>query len=132
MKIVLDTNIIVSGFLNPKGIPAEIISLVLNKKLILCYDNKILSEYTEVLTRSKFDFDIESVNRFLEFVKSNGEYIVAETQKTKFIDDDDKKFYDVFKSSEAEFIITGNMKHYPNKKNIITPREFKELNIILR
>ena len=127
MKIVLDTNIIVSAFLNPKGLPAEIVSLVLAKKIILCYDNKILSEYTEVLTRSKFNFNIELIHNFLEFVKNNGEYIVAESQPIQFNDEDDKVFYDVFKSSNAEYIITGNTKHYPRETNIITPKEFKEI-----
>ena len=110
MKIVLDTNIIVSAFLNPKGLPAE-----------------ILSEYTEVLTRSKFNFNIELIHNFLEFVKNNGEYIVAESQPIQFNDEDDKVFYDVFKSSNAEYIITGNTKHYPRETNIITPKEFKEI-----
>jgi putative PIN family toxin of toxin-antitoxin system len=126
MKIVLDTNIIVSSFLNLRGIPGEITSLVLTKKLIVCYDNKILSEYTEVLTRSRFNFNVELVNDFLEFVKNNGEYVAAEPQKIKFTDEDDKIFYDVYKSSEAEYIITSNTKHYPKEKNIITPKEFIE------
>ncbi|GHV33583.1 PIN domain-containing protein [Spirochaetia bacterium] len=132
MKVVLDTNVIVSAFLNPKGIPAEIVSLVLSEKIILCYDNKILSEYTDVLTRSKFNFNKELVNDFLEFVKIYGEYIVAESQDIQFFDEsdrrsDDKIFYDVFRSSAANYIITGNKKHYPKEKNILLPREFKEI-----
>ena len=127
MKIVLDTNIIVSAFLNPQGLPGEIVSLVLTKKTIVCYDNKILSEYTEVLTRSKFNFNIELVNDFLEFIKNNGEYIVAESQKILFADEDDKIFYDVYKSSDSEYIVTGNVRHYPQERNIITPREFIEI-----
>ena len=127
MKIVLDTNIIVSAFLNPQGLPGEIVSLVLTKKTIVCYDNKILSEYTEVLTRSKFNFNIELVNDFLEFIKNNGEYIVSESQKILFTDEDDKIFYDVYKSSDSEYIVTGNVRHYPQERNIITPREFIEI-----
>ncbi|GHT99213.1 PIN domain-containing protein [Spirochaetia bacterium] len=127
MKVVLDTNVIVSAFLNPKGIPGEILSLVLSEKIILCYDNKILSEYTDVLTRSKFNFNKELVNDFLEFVKIYGEYIVAESQDIQFIDEDDKIFYDVFRSSDANYIITGNKKHYPKEENILLPREFKEI-----
>ena len=126
MKIVMDTNIIVSAFLNPKGTPGEILSRVLTKKLILCYDNKIFSEYTEVLTRSKFGFDLELINDFLEFVRSSGEYIVAEPQKIKFTDEGDKIFYDVYKSSEAGYLLTGNARHYPQEKNILIPNEFKK------
>jgi putative PIN family toxin of toxin-antitoxin system len=127
MKIVLDTNIIVSAFLNPKGIPGEIISLILTKKITICYDNKIFSEYMEILKKSKFNFDNILVDEFLDFIKENGEYIIAEPQKIKFADEDDKMFYDVYKSSDANYIITGNKKHFPKEKNIITPREYIEL-----
>jgi putative PIN family toxin of toxin-antitoxin system len=127
MKVVLDTNIIVSAFLNPKGIPGEIVSLVLTRKMKLCYDNKIFSEYSDVLMRSKFDFDNELVNAFLGFIKINGEYTIAESQNIQFNDEDDKMFYDVFKSSGAEYLITGNKKHYPPEEKIISPKEYKDL-----
>jgi putative PIN family toxin of toxin-antitoxin system len=119
MRVILDTNIIVSAFLNPKGIPGDILSLVLTHKIIICYDNKIFSEYTDILTGSKFNFDNDLVNNFLEFVRNNGEYIVAESQDIQFDDKDDKIFYDVFKSGDAEYLITGNKKHYPQEENII-------------
>jgi putative PIN family toxin of toxin-antitoxin system len=128
MKIVLDTNIIVSAFINPKGVPGEIISLLLAKKITVCYDNRILSEYIEVLKKSKFNFDNILVDEFLDFIKDNGEYIIAEPQNIKFDDKDDKVFYDVYKSSDANYIITGNKKHFPEEKNIVTPREYIELN----
>jgi putative PIN family toxin of toxin-antitoxin system len=127
MKIVLDTDIIVSAFINPKGTPGEILSLILAKKITLCYDNKIFSEYMAVLKKSKISFDTIHVDAFLDFIKENGEYIIAEPQRIKFIDEDDKMFYDVYKSSDANYIITGNKKHFPKEKNIITPRDYIEL-----
>jgi putative PIN family toxin of toxin-antitoxin system len=127
MKIVLDTNIIVSAFVNPRGVPGEIISLLLAKKITICYDNRIFSEYMEILKKSKFNFDTTLVDEFLDFIKENGEYIIAEPQKIKFTDEDDKMFYDVYKSGDANYIITGNKKHFPKEKNIITPREYIEL-----
>jgi putative PIN family toxin of toxin-antitoxin system len=128
MKIVLDINIIVSAFINPKGVPGAIVSLVLAKKIIICYDNKIFSEYMEVLKKSKFNFDNALVDDFLDFIKENGEYIVTEPQAVKFEDEDDKAFYDAYKSSDANYIITGNKKHFPKENNIITPKEYIELN----
>jgi putative PIN family toxin of toxin-antitoxin system len=128
MKIVLDTNIIVSAFINPKGIPGEILSLLLAKKITICYDNKIFSEYMEVLKKSKFNFDNTLMDEFLDFIKENGEYIAAVPQTVKFEDEDDKVFYNVYKSSDANYIITGNKKHFPKENNIITPREYIELN----
>jgi putative PIN family toxin of toxin-antitoxin system len=128
MKIVLDTNSIVSAFINPKGVPGEILSLLLAKKIAICYDNKIFSEYMEVLKKSKFNFDNILVDEFLDFIKESGEYIVAEPQRVKFEDEDDKAFYDVYKSSDADYIITGNKKHFPKENNIITSREHIALN----
>jgi putative PIN family toxin of toxin-antitoxin system len=128
VKVVLDTNSIVSAFINPKGAPGDILSLVLSKKITICYDNKIFSEYVEILKKSKFNFDTILVDEFLDFIKDNGEYIIVEPQKARFDDEDDKAFYDVYKSSDAKYIITGNKKHFPKEKNIITPREYIELN----
>jgi putative PIN family toxin of toxin-antitoxin system len=127
MKVVLDTNVIVSALINPQGTPGEILSLVLAKKITVCYDNRIFSEYWEVLRKSKFDFNIILVDEFLNFIKENGEYIVAIPQKIRFIDEDDKMFYDVYKSGDVNCIITGNKKHFPKEKNIITPKEYVEL-----
>ena len=45
MKVVVDTNVIVSALLNPNGPPAKILSLILNGKAKLLYDNRILFEY---------------------------------------------------------------------------------------
>jgi putative PIN family toxin of toxin-antitoxin system len=101
---------------------------LLAKKITICYDNKIFSEYMEVLKKSKFNFDNTLVDEFLDFIKENSEYIVAEPQKVKFEDEDDKAFYDVYKSSDANYIITGNKKHFPRESSIITPREYIELN----
>jgi predicted nucleic acid-binding protein len=44
MKIVLDTNVIVSALLNSHGVPAQILGLVLNGTIKIIYDNRILEE----------------------------------------------------------------------------------------
>ncbi len=57
MKVVLDTNVVVSGLLSPFGPPGEIIRMTAGGLLELCYDARILSEYQSVLLREKFPFD---------------------------------------------------------------------------
>jgi predicted nucleic acid-binding protein len=98
------------------------------EKITVCYDNRILPEYMEVLKKSKFNFDNILVDGFLDFTKDNDEYIIAEPQNIKFDDKDDKVFYDVYKSGDANYIITGNKKHFPEENNAVTPREYIELN----
>ena len=60
MKVILDTNIIVSALLSPQGLSAKILNFVLNGKLTIVYDNIIFAEYVEVLNRNKFELDKES------------------------------------------------------------------------
>jgi putative PIN family toxin of toxin-antitoxin system len=128
MKIVLDTNVLVSALLSPQGLPSKILGLVLNGTLKLLYDNTILAEYTDVLNREKLNIDKELINSIIDFIKSEGEYIIAEPQKIKFDDEDDKIFYEIYKSGEANYLITGNKRHFPKEEKITMPGEFIELN----
>jgi putative PIN family toxin of toxin-antitoxin system len=124
LKVILDTNIIVSALLSPHGLSAKILSLVLNGKLTIVYDNIIFAEYADVLNRNKFKLDKELVNLVIDFIAKEGEYVIAEFQNIKFTDEDDKAFYEVYKSGYVDYLITGNKKHFPKEKGIITAREF--------
>jgi len=101
MKVVVDTNVLVSAFINANGTPAKILSLILNRKIKILYDNRIIFEYTEVLTRKEFGFILEIIKDMIEFIKHEGEYIVSEHSDKNFIDEKDKKFYEVFKTGNA-------------------------------
>ncbi|MCL2412458.1 MAG: putative toxin-antitoxin system toxin component, PIN family [Treponema sp.] len=127
MNVILDTNVIVSALLSPSGIPGKILNLVLNGNVNIVYDNNILSEYIDVLGRDYLRINKELVNIVLDFIAKDGEYKIAIPQNKKFKDEDDKIFYDLFKSGAVDYLITGNKKHFPNEKGIVTPREFIDL-----
>ena len=124
MRIVLDTNDLVSGLLNPNGPPAAILNLFVNGKLKLIYDNRILQEYGEALHREKFSFESDRIEALIAFLQDEGEYISAEPTKQRFQDDFDRAFYEVMTTGEADFLITGNVVHFPKEDRIINPREF--------
>ncbi len=126
MKIVLDTNVLVSGLINPKGVPAKILNLILNEQILVLYDNRILREYETVLSRRKFRFEKEIIEPLIDFIKNEGSFIVANPLNIVFKDEDDKMFLEVAKSGNAEYLITGNTVHFPNEQIIVTPREFIE------
>lgn len=128
MKIVLDTNVLVSSILNPDGTPAKVLNLILNGKLIILYDNRILTEYFEVLKRDKFGFTPDLIYPVIDFIRSEGIYITAGPVKLVFKDSDDLKFYEVFKSGEGDFLITGNLRHYPEEAGIVSAGRFIEMN----
>ena len=54
IKVVIDTNILVSALLKPDSPPDLIISLVLGKQVVFCLSEPIAAEYQEVLSREKF------------------------------------------------------------------------------
>ena len=124
MKVVIDTNVIVSALINRAGIPAKVLTLAFGGKLIPLFDNRTLAEYVNVLSRKEFCFDDVIVNHFIEYVKNAGEYVTAEFSGIKFTDDTDKKFYELYISGGAQYLITGNKKHFPSEKGIVTPSEF--------
>jgi len=126
LKVILDTNIIVSALLSPQGLAAKILNLVLDEKLTIVYDNNIFAEYAEVLNRTKFNLDKELINMVLDFIAKEGEYVIAEFQNILFADKDDKIFYEVYKSGDVDYLVTGNKKHFPNERGIITVKEFFE------
>jgi uncharacterized protein len=126
MNVVIDTNVIISGLLNPAGVPAKIINLILNEELTLLYDNRILSEYKNVLNRKKFKFEREIIDALLDYIKNEGLFIVANPISKHFTDESDKMFLEVALSGNAEYLITGNSAHFPKDKFILTPREFIE------
>ena len=128
MKLVLDINIIVSALLSPLGLPAKILNIVLNGSATIIYDNSVLAEYVDVLGREKLKIDQELKNLIIAFIEKEGIYIIAEPHDIKFIDRDDKTFYDLYKSGDVDYLITGNKKHFPEEKGIITAREFIEIN----
>ncbi|MDR1419537.1 MAG: putative toxin-antitoxin system toxin component, PIN family [Treponema sp.] len=118
MKIVLDTNVIVSALINSNGIPGKIVALILNGRIKILYDNRIIFEYIDVLSRKDFGFNKEIIHDVIDYFRNDGEYINSEYSNINFIDDTDKKFYEIFKSGEAEYLVTGNIKHFPKENGI--------------
>lgn len=54
-RIVLDTNVLVSGMINPNGPPGRIVDLIREGLVELVVDDRILAEYSQVLSRPKFN-----------------------------------------------------------------------------
>ncbi len=130
MRIVLDTNVIVSGLLNPRGKPGQIVGWVTSGKLTLCFDARILTEYREVLLRSKFAFHPELASAILEKVEYGGLRVAATLLTTRLPDESDEPFLEVALAGGAAYLVTGNLKHYPHHLRqgvvVVSPKEFVE------
>ena len=127
VKVVVDTNVIVSALMNTNGIPAKILSLILGGKIKILFDNRIIFEYKDVLSRKEFGFPGEITDDLIDFFRRDGEFVNADYEKIKFPDESDKKFYEVYKFGEAQYLITGNIKHFPNEEGIVLPKNFIQI-----
>ena len=128
MKVVLNTNVLLSGLLKPYGKPAAILRLVLSGALQVAYDGRILSEYRTVLLWEKFHFSREMVDALLEQIEAEGFFVVARPLKKHLPDPDDEPFLEVALSGKVDALITGNKRHYPASASkgvaVLTPTEF--------
>ena len=132
MRIVLDTNVVVSGLLQPEGNPARVLALALAGAVQVCYDRRILAEYAEVLARSRFKFDAKRVHEVLVKLEVDGLAVDATGQQDLDLPDaDDEPFLAVALAARADFLVTGNLADYPAGRRrgcvVITPTEFMEV-----
>lgn len=131
MKIVLDTNVLVSGLLNSFSSSGKIIQLAASGDIRLCYDVRIISEYKEVLGRPKFSFNITEVNNLLAQIENCGYAIISKPLIRQLPDRDDESFLEVALSGKVEHLVTGNLKHYPQKMrqgvSVKSPMEFLDI-----
>lgn len=131
IRVVIDTNILVSAFINPRGAPAQLFRLVLSGDVVLCADGRILDEYYEVLRRPRFAFPKSEVDDILAFLDQEAEKVAAPPAGKLTADPFDQVFIDVALAARAQYIITGNLKHFKGlgKAGVeaVSPLKFLEL-----
>jgi putative PIN family toxin of toxin-antitoxin system len=113
MRIVLDTNVLVSGLHNPDGKPGRIVDLILAGRLQLLYDDRILSEYLDVLARPQLDLDPSLAQAVVGSIRLAGERLTAlPLPEDTLPDPDDLPFAEIAISGKADALVTGNAKHF--------------------
>lgn len=113
IRAVIDTNVVVSGLLSPDGNEA-LIMLAIHQGLICpCFSEEILTEYAEVLARQKFAFPPDEIAAVLAMFRSTGECIAPAGAAPDLPDPGDVKFLYCAETAGAEYIVTGNKRHFP-------------------
>lgn len=125
-RVVIDTNVLVSSRISAIGNPAKIMRLIADGQLKLCYSSEILDEYKRVLAYKKFNFSVEIQKLAIEDIVNIGDIIKPTVSTILLPDESDRIFYDTAKTAKA-YLITGNLKHYPEELQILTPTHFIEM-----
>ncbi|MEP7274593.1 MAG: putative toxin-antitoxin system toxin component, PIN family [Acidobacteriota bacterium] len=126
LRVVLDTNVIVSAVINEPGFEAAILALALAAKIKLYVLPPILSEYEGVLARPKFRFPLAMVDAFRTRIRQPSKLVHPRCTVTASPDPRDNMFLECAEEAGADYLFTGNKKHFPKRwetTDIVNARE---------
>ena len=128
LRIVVDTNVLVSAMLTGSGAPYFVLQLVQQSEVTLLADPRIFAEYDEVTSRPEFGFDENERRGMLDLLAQVAELVVARPLRLSLPDPDDRLFVEVALAGNADAIVTGNTRHFISKKGalavvVLTPRQ---------
>lgn len=109
MRVVFDTNILISSLLVENSVPANAITIAENQGLVL-YSADCLVEFHKVLQRPKLTkyLNAYKVNTFLENIYEGWKPVRVNEQITACRDADDNKFLSLAVDGKATHLITGD------------------------
>jgi putative PIN family toxin of toxin-antitoxin system len=115
MRVVLDTNVLVSACWTPGGLEAQVADLAITGKITACISPEIMDEYRDVLTRPKLAAVAGRAAQLLDALERTAFACpkATRTRVTASIDEDDNRFLECAEASCAQYVITGNLRHYP-------------------
>jgi putative PIN family toxin of toxin-antitoxin system len=127
LRLVIDTNVVISAALKPEGLQRTTFLLAITKPARLYVSQPILEEYAEVLSRPEFKIRKGLRQQLLQLIKNRGNLVVPSRRLEVSGDPDDNRFLECADAARADYLVTGNLRHFPRfwkKTKIITPREF--------
>ncbi|MCR5697826.1 MAG: putative toxin-antitoxin system toxin component, PIN family [Marinilabiliaceae bacterium] len=126
---VIDTNVIVAALLthNIESATIKVLNAIEKGQLVPIYNDEIIDEYFDVLSRTKFHFTKENIKRHISIFYDKGVRAERVCTKETFHDPKDVVFYEVALSKEDAYLITGNIKHFPQKPIVVSSAEMIEI-----
>jgi uncharacterized protein len=130
LRLVIDTNVLVSAVIKPAGPQRTVLLLAVTKPARLYVSQSILEEYREVLGRPELQIRKGLRQQLLQLIKNRSYTVVPAKRVEVASDPDDNIFLECADAAGADYLVTGNLKHFPRfwkKTKIVTPREFVSL-----
>jgi uncharacterized protein len=130
IRVVIDTNILVSALLLPQSLPAVVVMLAVTGEVQLCMSDAIFAEYDEVIRRPHLKLPIEVVRGTLLSIRKVGVWVPTDVRAAGCSDLDDNIFLECAEAAAADYLVTGNQRHFPDrwkKTRVISARAFVEI-----
>jgi len=130
LRLVIDTNIIVSAALKPDGLQRTVLLLAIAKPARWYVTEEIIAEYRDVLSRAELKIRKGLRQQLLQLIQSQAHSVKPLRALQVTGDPDDNKFLECADAAGADYLITGNQRHFPKfwkKTKVITSREFIDI-----
>ena len=127
LRLVVDTNIVVSAALKPEGLQRTVLLLALTKPARLYISRLIFEEYETVLARPEFQIPKALRQQFLQLIENRARFVAPVRQLRVTADHGDNIFVECADAARADYLVTGNVRHFPRfwkRTKIITSHEF--------
>lgn len=126
---VIDTNVLVAAALthNPQSPTVRVVDGLFLQEYLILYDDDIIREYREVLSRKRFNISKEEIDNLLAFIISNGIASERLAYEQPMLDEKDRVFYEIALNHDDSYLVTGNLKHFPIEPRVVTPAEMVEI-----
>ena len=126
---VIDSIVLVSAMIthNAASPTVKVVEAIGQGELVPLYNEEIITEYNDVLSRAKFGFLHLSVARLIRTMMDKGIMMERVFSGGVFPDASDAVFYEVALSKEGSYLVTGNKKHFPKSPIVVTPAEMMEI-----
>ena len=118
MRVVLDTNVLISAFISQTGAPAQIFALWRSGDLEIIVSSETLDELTRVLSYPRVTrylrYTPEQIERFLDLLRMGADLLESERLGDVIVvndDPDDDKFFAVALVAQAQYIVSGDKTH---------------------
>jgi putative PIN family toxin of toxin-antitoxin system len=128
VRVVLDTNILISACLKPDGLEARTVNLARGGAFTLCISSAVWAEYSDVLFRKKFAAVHADAVDMLRALEEHAVVVTAVTRPLQLAsDEDDNRLLECAEAAGAAYLVTGNRRHFPaawEPAQIVNAREF--------
>ncbi|MGZ7053155.1 MAG: putative toxin-antitoxin system toxin component, PIN family [Candidatus Angelobacter sp.] len=130
LRLILDTNVVVSAALKPEGLQRTVLLLAITKPARLYVSDAIVSEYDAVLARPELKIRRGLRQQFLQLIESHSRVVVPSRLPAVTTDPADNIFVECADAARADYLVTGNERHFPKfwkSTKIINSREFVDI-----
>lgn len=127
LRLVIDTNVVVSAALKPEGLQRTVVLLAMTKPARWYVSEVIVAEYALVLARPELKIRRSLRQQLLQLINNHARVVVPSRIDQITSDPADNIFLECADSARADYLLTGNQRHFPKfwkNTKIISSREF--------